>query len=273
VSRLLAVALVLLTAATGSWADALDLPAIKEKGVIRIALYKDYPPYSAQNGGIDYDVAAAVAKKLQVKLDPMWFDADENVDDDLRNMVWKGHYLGIGPADAMIHAPIDPLLSSRNDRVLFVAPYFRDRLEVVHNVSKLPRLEDLSFLKEAYIGAEEASLASIVLLSTEGGKYRERVRHFKNPALAIEAMKKGEVIAVMAQHGEVEGLTRGDKNYAVSPPPIPGPMAKRQWVLGMAVKAGHTALGKAIEAAMTELSAEGELERIFVRHGVSYFKP
>lgn len=254
-------------------AEPLDLPAIKDKGVIRVALYKDYPPYSAKNGGIDFEVAGAVAKKLGVRLDPIWFEADENVDDDLRNMVWKGHYLGVGPADAMIHAPIDPELARRNDRVKLVAPYYRDKLELVRDVERLPRIDDMSFLKDQYIGAEEASLASIILLSIEGGRYRDRIRHFKNATLAIEAMKRGEVVAVLAQHGEVQGLSKGDANARYSQLPLAGALVNRQWVVGMAVKANHDALAKAIETAMTELVAEGELEKIFARHGVSYLKP
>lgn len=254
-------------------AEPLDLPAIKEKGVIRIALYKDYPPYSANNGGIDYEVAGAIAKKLGVRLDPIWFDADENVDDDLRNMVWKGHYLGIGPADAMIHAPIDPELARRNDRVKLVAPYYRDKLELVRDVERLPQIDDMAFLKDMYIGAEEASLASIVLLSIEGGRYRDRIRHFKNATQAIAAMQRGEVVAVLGQHGEVQGLSKGEAKARYSQLPLPGALVNRQWVVGMAVKANHDALAKAIETAMTELAAEGELEKIFARHGVAYLKP
>lgn len=254
-------------------AEPLDLPAIKDKGVIRIALYKDYPPYSANNGGIDYEVAGAIAKKLGVRLDPIWFEADENVDDDLRNMVWKGHYLGVGPADAMIHAPIDPELARRNDRVKLVAPYYRDKLELVRDVERLPQIDDMSFLKDMYIGAEEASLASIVLLSIEGGRYRDRIRHYKNATLAIAAMQRGEVVAVLGQHGEVQGLSKGEAKARYSQLPLPGALVNRQWVVGVAVKANHDALAKAIETAMTELAAEGELEKIFARYGVAYLKP
>lgn len=254
-------------------AEALDLPAVKDKGVIRIALYKDYPPYSANNGGIDFEVAGAVAKKLGVRLDPIWFPADENVDDDLRNMVWKGHYLGIGPADAMIHAPIDPELARRNDRVKFVAPYYRDKLELVRDVERLPEINDMSFLKDQYIGAEEASLASVVLLSIEGGRYRDRIRHFKSASLAIAAMQRGEVAAVLGQHGEVQGLSKGNPSARYSQLPLPGALVNRQWVVGMAVKANHKALADAIETAMTELEAAGELQQIFARYGVAYIKP
>jgi hypothetical protein len=44
----------------------------------------------------------------------MPFPADEEVGDDLRNMVWKGHYLGYGPADVMLHVPVDNRLMNDN---------------------------------------------------------------------------------------------------------------------------------------------------------------
>jgi polar amino acid transport system substrate-binding protein len=79
-------------------AFANSLQEIKAKGQIRAAMYKNVPPFSVNVEGIDVDIATALAEKLSVKLDLMWFEADENVDDDLRNVVWKGHYLGGGTA-------------------------------------------------------------------------------------------------------------------------------------------------------------------------------
>lgn len=254
-------------------AEARDLAEIREKGVIRIALYNDFPPYSARGKGIDFDIAEALARKLQVKLDPLWFNADENVDDDLRNMVWKGHYLGIGPADAMIHAPIDPELAKRNPRVRMVAPYYRERLAIARDLKALPKLEEMTALNGLALGAEDASLASIVLISENGGSLREKLRHFKTPTAAVEALKNGEVAAVMAQQGELQGLLKDASGFAVAPAPLLAGLGTRQWVLGVAVKKDHSALGDALEKAMSELSAEGELDRIFARHGVSHTKP
>lgn len=264
---------VLCFAATAFAQRAFDLDEIREKGVIRIALYNDFAPYSASGGGIDYDIARALAAKLAVRLDPLWFNADENVDDDLRNMVWRGHYLGTGPADAMIHAPVDPELMQRTPRVLFVAPYYRERLAIARNLETVPRLDDFSALEGLPLGAEDDSLSAFVLLSEHGGRLREKVRIFKRPGAAIDALKKGEVAAVMAQAGEVEGLLKGAPGFAVTPPPVVAGLGTRQWVLGLAVPRAHTSLGEALEKAMGELVAEGELQRIFARHGVTHRKP
>ena len=47
-------------------------------------------------------IAGALARSLGLALSLLPFNADENMNDDLRNMVWKGHYMGYGPADMMI---------------------------------------------------------------------------------------------------------------------------------------------------------------------------
>jgi len=262
-----------LAVSASAFAQARDLEEVKAKGVIRVAMYNDYPPYSSKGKGVDVDIAGSIAKRLQVKLDPLWFDADENVDDDLRNMVWKGHYLGHGPADVMIHAPVDIELGKRNPQVRLIAPYGRERLAIARNVDKIPEAKDLSFLEHETIGVEDASLASIVLISTEGGKYRDRVRHFKSPTLAVNAFLRGEVAAVMAQQGEVEGLLKDKPGVKIAPPPVPGPLAQRQWVVGLAVKSAHQALADAVEGAVTNMVREGEMERIFAAHGLSYVRP
>jgi ABC-type amino acid transport substrate-binding protein len=262
-----------LAVSSGAMAQARDLDEIKEKGVIRVAMYNDYPPYSARGKGVDVDIAKALARRLNVRLDPLWFDADENVDDDLRNMVWKGHYLGHGPADLMIHAPVDPELARRNPQVRLLAPYNRERLAIARDTAKIPHADDMSFLESQLIGVEDASLASVVLLSYDGGKYRERVKHFKSPSLAVAALLRGEIGAVMLQQGEAEGLLNGKPDIAIALPPPMGPFAQRQWLIGLAVKTPHKALAEAVESAMAAMVNEGEMEKLFAGHGMKYMRP
>lgn len=268
---------ILLAASLGSGsarAEARDLEEVRAKGVLRVALYNDFPPYSANGKGIDVDIAAAIAERIGVRFDPMWFTAsDESVEDDLRNMVWKGHYLGTGPADAMIHAPVDPELMKQVPRVRFVAPYSRERLAVARDPKRVPRLDDLNDLDGLPIGVEDASLASIVLLSERGGRFRDKLRHFKTPAAAIEALQRGEIAAVIAQWGEAQGLLAGKGDFPVVPMPVVAGLGTRQWVVGMAVPKGHDSLGDAVESAMTALVADGTIDRIFASHGVTRLKP
>ncbi|MCG7963221.1 MAG: transporter substrate-binding domain-containing protein, partial [Candidatus Thiodiazotropha taylori] len=109
------------------------LQRIQERGVLEVAVYADFPPFSyrGERGrivGIDVDIAHALAKRLGVVAAIRAVGADENMEDDLRNNVWKGHYLGGGVADVMLHTPFDEAFAEENDRVSFIAPYYREQI-------------------------------------------------------------------------------------------------------------------------------------------------
>ena len=256
-------------------ADAYDLAEVKGRGQIRVAMYKDFAPFSDDEKGgtgVDVDIAKLLANKLGVKLLPMWFDADENTDDDLRNMVWKGTVFGYGPADFMMHVPVDKEYISKNDKVMFFAPYYRERFAIARNVERVEKLDNLDAFRSQKIGVEGATYPDTILLSADAGAYRSNVVHYKTASEAIDGLKKGQVSAVMAMQGELEGGLFGSKGYAISEPPLPM-INRRQWPLGLAVKAGHEALARALQQAMNELAADGSLAKAFERHGVTYRAP
>lgn len=245
---------------------------VAKRGQISVALYKEFAPFSEKGKGVDVDIAKALAEKLGVKLVELWFDADENMDDDLRNMVWKGTVLGYGPADFMIHVPVDKDYMAKNDKVLFFAPYYRERFAIARNVAKIAKLDTLDVFRREKIGVEIATYPDTVLLSIESGAYRDNVVHFKNTEQAVEALKRGEVAAVMGMQGELEGGLFQTKGFEVAEPPIPV-LNRRQWPLGLAVKAGNEALARSLQQAMNDLAADGSLQKIFDRHGVKYRAP
>jgi ABC-type amino acid transport substrate-binding protein len=88
-----------------------DLEAFRQRGRLRIAVYNDFLPFSKAGKGIDVELARAIAGKLGLAAEVVGFNADEDMNDDLRNMVWKGHYLGTQPADLMMHVPVDTHLA------------------------------------------------------------------------------------------------------------------------------------------------------------------
>jgi len=251
---------------------AYDLAEVLKRGQIRFAFYNEFPPYSDDGKGIDVELAQALAGKLGVRMSPIWFDADENMEDDLRNMVWKGHILGIGPADAMMHVPVDAAYMAKVDKVKFFAPYYRERFGMARNVERIPAGDSMEpFVKEK-IGVEGGSLPDTVLLSADAGRYRANIIHFMTAEEAIAALKSGQVAAVMAQQGELEAGLLGNKAFAVGPPPLPL-LNIRQWALGVGVKAEHEDLAKALQKAMNELVAEGKVSGIFAKYGVQYRAP
>ena len=70
---------------------------IIESGVLKVAMYENFPPYSYQQDGqprgVDFELSQKLAEGLGLKLEVLWVTPDETLDDDLRNFIWKGHYL------------------------------------------------------------------------------------------------------------------------------------------------------------------------------------
>ena len=114
---------------------------IKASGILKVALYKDNAPYSdgpvSGMVGLDVGLAQALARQMQLNAALLPFDSGENMNDDLRNMVWRGHYLGYGPADVMLHVPVDKYFMAENRQAFIFGPYAREHLVVLHNPQQL----------------------------------------------------------------------------------------------------------------------------------------
>ncbi len=255
---------------------AASLEKIKERGVVEIAVYAKFHPYSAkmsgQPQGVDVEIGRALAEKLGVTAAFRVFLADESVEDDFRNQIWKGHYLGGGVADLMMHAPVDAEFARHNDQVRLLAPYYREEI-VVARASRLADARTLDAFLDKKIGVEQLTLSSYFLLSAFGGGLRENTVHFKNITAAAEALQQGKVAAIMGPRGEIEGaLGKTLSNYHVGPMPMPG-LASTSWDIGVALKADETALAKAVDDAMHELRRDGSIAGIFDRFGLHYQSP
>jgi ABC-type amino acid transport substrate-binding protein len=257
-------------------AIAADLEQIKQRGVIEIAVYAKFPPFSVNSGGqpegVDVEIGTALAKKLGLTPNFRVFLADESVEDDFRNQIWKGHYLGGGTADVMMHAPVDPEFAAINDQVRILAPYFEEEL-VVARGRRLEQAKTMdAFLKDK-VGVEQLTLSSYFLLTAFGGGMRESAVHFKSIGDAVGALRQGEVAAVLGPRGEIEGaLGKGMDAFHIGPMPMPG-LHRTRWDLGMAVKSNHEDLAAAIDAAMSELRDDGTIAQIFNRAGLTYRPP
>lgn len=256
-----------------AWAEGDEVWAgVKKSGLLRVAFYKDFAPFSNEGKGSDVDIAAALATRMGLKMSPMFFDADENMGDDLRNMVWKGHYMGYGPADMMMHAPVDREYMARQDKVEFIAPYHRERYAVAYDRRRVDNLETMAPFEKLPCGVVVDTLPDSLMLSADGGRYRSQLKHYKTLAEAMAALRSGEVAGVMALQGELEGAVAGDANFPVGPAPI-ALLNTRQWPVGIAIRKGEQQLGRAIMEAMNALVAGGEIERIMMRHNIKWRAP
>jgi ABC-type amino acid transport substrate-binding protein len=266
--------MMLFAVAYGATAETLE--KIRSRGVIEIAVYERFIPYSSEvkgkAHGVDVSIGQALADKLGLKVKFRLFQADESASDDLRNQVWKGHHLGGAAADVMLHVPADPRFAKDNEQVKILAPYYRETIAV----ARYPRLKkaiSVDQLEAEKIGAEKLTLASDYLAAAMGGRLRESMVLFPNIAEATEALRQGKVAAVMGPRGELEGHLRADLGkFHVGPMILPG-LPFDGWDVGVAVKATHTQLTEAVDKAMAELYEEGAFKRIFEAQGVTYQSP
>jgi len=268
--RALAAGALALLGAGPAVAQALD--KIRERGSLTVAVYNDMPPFHVKGRGIDVDLAAALAAQLGVKLSLMPFNADENMGDDLRNMVWRGHYLGFGPADVLLHVPVDRPLMQDNPRVQIFAPYYRERLMIARKLEQVPAMESLKDFGGGRIAVSGQSLAGWLLIGADNGAYREQlVTKLADGTEAAAMLLRGEVAGAAGTASELESVLAPDKRFAIEPLPLP--RMRDGWVIGCAVKKDSTDLAQALQAAINELSRNGRLAAMFAAANVTWRQP
>ena len=256
-------------------AGARPLDKVKETGVLRVAVYQDYKPYSySEEGrarGIDVELAEALAKSLNVRLDLFELRADDDINDDLRNGVWRGSLVGAAPGDVMIHVPYDKHIAETNDRVALLAPYHIDGLAMAVDPDKAPRALDLSLFEREKVSVAYGTMADMIMISAEDHKYLPNVAHFKGLDAAVAAFERGEVPAVYGEASALESaVKKGARPFAiVYPKTKPNP----DWSLGMAVKSDSKDLGAHVEAVVGNMIASGEVARIFAKYDVEWRRP
>lgn len=243
---------------------------IRESGALKVAVYNEFAPFSDKGAGIDVDLAQALAAKLGLRLSLMPFPADEEVADDLRNMVWKGHYLGYGPADVMLHVPVDSRLMSDNPQVRIFAPYYVESLRLARSAAAIPQLQGIESLAGKRIGVEKVSIAGMLMLGE--ARLRDQVRIFPTAGQALAALKTGALDAVLAKRSEVEAALRGDPAFPAEELAFQR-MPRSGWAVGMAVRKDNEDLARRLQAAINEMSASGELAALFEKHGVKAVRP
>jgi ABC-type amino acid transport substrate-binding protein len=265
----------------GAQAEELsDLAKVRASGILKVAIYKDNAPYSdgstQEMGGVDVALAQALASGMGLKLSLLPFDAGERMEDDLRNMVWKGHYLGYGPADVMLHVPVDKFLIQENRQALIFAPYSREVLVVFHSRTRVPHVQSGDDLVGQTLAAERGSGAASSLMGYGGGKLRSQVRIFNSGLQAAEAVVRGEVAAAYVSRAQAEAALHAAKksgsDFGLTQLGLPG-LTDNGWAIGMAVKSGNKALALALEETLNQVRGSGQLAALYRERGLTLVTP
>ncbi|MBU2978161.1 transporter substrate-binding domain-containing protein [Alteromonas sp. C1M14] len=257
---------------------------IIESGYMTIAVYNNFPPYSfIENDtptGIDIDVATEVAKELGVEPRWMWINADENLEDDLRQAIWKGHIITRKKADVMMRVPYDRKFSyamdgyglPRNEMVVMFGPYHTEQWALLRNTDKTDKIETLAIFQYEKIAIELDSLPDFFLSATLNGRLRNKIVHTPTTFDAVDLFNKGEVAAVAGMRSQLEWAVPPRANYTINTVGLAS-MSIKSWDIGMAVKQDYRQLAYAIEGITEPMIKDGRMKAIFDRYSVSYLLP
>jgi len=264
-------------------------------GYIRIGVYRDFPPYSWEEQGaprgIDVDIAAQVADALGLNLQLHWITPDEGLEDDLRNNVWRGHYLDKDEdnplamkqlADVMLRVPYDKAYAYKQDSlgylinefVVMMAPYHEERWQIAYDTRRLESVKTLAVFQYEPIGVEIDTVPAFYFTAALNGRMRDKTHHYVNPRAAFDAMEQGEVAAVMAMRSEIDWLLKrkDSPRFQLAENSFPT-MGKQVWDVGIAVRETDRQLGYAVEAILDAMIRDGRMQRIFEHYGVRFTAP
>ena len=257
-----------------------DLAKIRAKGTLKVAVYKDNPPFSSGKSGemmgLDMSLAQALAKQMKLGLAMLPFDAGENMGDDLRNMVWRGHYLGYGPADVMLNVPVDKYLAQQNRQVVIFSPYMRQVPVLMRDVKAMAKFDAPDDLKGHKLAAERGTGTASALIGQQNGQLSSQVTLFATGVEAAAAVLQGRAEAAYVLRSQAESALAADKTrasqFAIDNLTLPG-LPDNGWPIGLAVKTSNKDLGQALQVAMKDLRESGELLAIFAQHGMTLTAP
>ena len=258
-------------------AAARGVDRIKAEGSVRIAVYRDFEPWSWMGAdgrftGIDVDLGRAIAKALGVRAEIVDFMADEDVGDDLRNMVWRGSLVGGQVCDIMMHVPVDRQLALANDRAVIGAPYYREGFLIACGIDTDCEVAPPAF-KGKRLVAELDSVPDFYFSGGFGGVLRGDTRHLMSGAAAVDAVKTGAADVVLATRAQVEhARAAGGDRLKLRRGPIPA-LPSAGWDVGLAVKDDSRDLADTLDAVIARFRGDGTIDAVLKTYGVTPHPP
>lgn len=252
-----------------------DLDTIWERGFMTFALYADNPPYSWEEAGrprgVDVEVARIIAEEIGVEPRFRFVAADEDVQSDLRNTIWKGPIVGGAVSNVMMRVPYDSRLKCRVEQVVFTGQYAGEALAIAYAEAAYPEDPPVpAYFRFDTVAVENDSLADFYLSSAFGGQMVGNVRRFPTMAAAMDALAAGEVKAAMGPLAQLEyGAGEG---IGVHRPPLPG-LALGEWTAGVGVHFAYRPLSYMVDDAVRFALDDGRITAIFERHGLTHLPP
>jgi ABC-type amino acid transport substrate-binding protein len=252
-----------------------SLDEIIDRGFIEIGVYEDFAPYSWAEGdvarGVDVEIGRLIAASIGVEARFVRFAADESVDSDLRNNVWKGHYINDKVVNVMMRVPYNRDLAIRNELVVLTGQYQNEKVAIAYDEAFYEDAKPVpAYFRYDKVGVENDSIADFYLSGIGNGAMISNITRFRTPAQAMDALRAGDVRAAMGARGQLE-WGAGD-GIAVHAPVLPG-LAVGEWTIGVAVRMNWRALGYAADDAIRAAVDDGTMAKIYADHGLSWSPP
>lgn len=219
----------------------------KEDNVLTMGTNATFPPYEYvdDNGnivGIDAEIAAALAEKLGMKL-------------EIKDMEFDSLITACAGGSVDVVLAGMTVTDERKESVNFSDSYATGiQVIIVKEGSDIAAYEDL---EGKMIGVQSGTTGDIYCTDEFG---QDSVKQFQNGALAIEALKKGQVDCVIIDNEPAkafvaanEGLKILDTEYAVED-------------YAIAIAKENTELLEKINKAMAELKADGTIDKIINKY-------
>ncbi|MEZ5536340.1 MAG: transporter substrate-binding domain-containing protein [Thiolinea sp.] len=257
-----------------------DFDTILERGFLTFAVYEDFAPYSWEAGsearGIDVDLAREIAREIGVEAKFNFFTADENVDADFRNQIWKGALIGGKVSNVMMHAPYNKDLQCRNEFVVLGGQYFNETLATAYHKETFPDgAPTTPYYRFHKVGVENHTISAFYLENFSGGMLLKNVVHYPDHEDAFDGLLNREVDAVMGVKGKLEyyDQSRDEADViAVDTPPLVN-FSLNEWTLGIAVNFRYRELFYTVDGIIADMVKDGRMKQIFDKYKVSYSEP
>lgn len=225
-----------------------------EEGKLIMSTNAAFPPYETTDDsgaviGIDPEIAALIAEKLNLEL----------VIDD---MDFDGALLAVqqGKAD-MVMAGV----SITEDRLLvmdFTTPYAGgQQVVIVTEDSPITTLDDL---EGKMIGCQRATTGYILASDTpeNGGYGEDNVIAYDNGITAVEALKNGQVDAVIIDNGPAKEFVEANPGLKI----LETPWVEEEYAIGLSKADSADALNEAISNALQELIDDGTVQSVLDKY-------
>ncbi|MCW5655384.1 transporter substrate-binding domain-containing protein [Hydrogenophaga sp.] len=241
-----ALALTLATAGLVGAAQAQSIDDIKKRGVLRVGILADLPPWGfvgrdGKAAGYDADVANLLGKKLGV---PVEFSGTTSAA--------RTALLMTGKVDVLI-ATVG-MYPDRAKVVQFSKPYGTLGITVIGKKSlPVKSMEDLANYR---VGVSRSSIMDNAI--TAGAPKSATIQRFDDEATSIQALVSGQVDLIGGNTTYFQNINKAVPNHSFEHKFF----ITRQY-MGVAMRPGQKQLNEYVNAFVDEIKANGELNAIY----------